>query len=146
MAQTLYPRTRTRQVPSIADVTNYRKRRTIVAMSEGETWRDRLLQATKMARRSQRSVSLGAGFGAGYVNSLLQEGKEPSVDNAIDLCRELGISLTWLIYGIEMDPETEEILALLQEQREARAGILQVLRASRRPEPASEPPRARSMG
>lgn len=97
------------------------------------TWRDRLADAIRDSGRSQRSVSLAAGLGPGYVNSLLNEGKDPTVENATRVCKELGISLSWLIYGIEMSPETEEILRLLEERPDERAGILQILRARRKP-------------
>lgn len=96
-----------------------------------QTWRDRLVAAIERDGRSQRAVSIAAGLGPGYINALLREGREPTVGSAIRVCRELGISLPWLIYGIEMSPQTEEILRLLDDHPAERAGILQILRARR---------------
>lgn len=93
------------------------------------TWRDRLLEAIKASGRSQRSLSLAANLGAGAVNSWFTEGKEPSVANFIAVAQELNVSVSWLLYGINISRETEELLQLLESQPDARDGILQVLRA-----------------
>lgn len=92
------------------------------------SWRDRLRATMKAKKVSARSLSLAAGRAPGYVHGILGEGKDPSVDNALAICSELGISLTYLVYGFDVSPETEEILALLADHPEARAGILQILR------------------
>lgn len=94
-----------------------------------DSWRDRLKVAVEKSGKSQRAISLGAGMGAGYINSLLNEGKTPTIDNAIAICSQLNISLSYLLYGFEMGPETEQILVLLERNPSARSGILQILRA-----------------
>lgn len=99
----------------------------------GRTWRDRLAEAIERDGRSQRAVSIAAGLGPGYINALFREGREPTVGHAIRVCEVLGISLSWLLYGIDMSPESEEILRLLEDHPDEREGILQILRARRRP-------------
>lgn len=94
---------------------------------KSETWRDRLEAAVAKDGRSQRKISLAAGQGHGYVNSLLREGKDPTVDNIASVCDELGVSLTWLLLGVEMSQETEKILRLLEARPGSRKGILQIL-------------------
>lgn len=94
-----------------------------------ESWRDRLRIAVEQSGKSQRAISKAAGMGAGYINSLLSEGKTPTIDNAIAICEQLNISLSYLLYGFEMNPKTEEVLRLLEAHPGARDGILQILRS-----------------
>jgi ribonucleoside-diphosphate reductase alpha chain len=91
-------------------------------------WRERLEQAIEISGRSNREISLAAGRGPGYLHSLLSEGKDPTIDNLIAICQALNVSLTKILYGVEMSAETEEILALIEGNPEARDGILQILR------------------
>ncbi|WP_236761842.1 helix-turn-helix domain-containing protein [Agrobacterium tumefaciens] len=91
-------------------------------------WRARLQDALEASGKSAREVSLAAGKGPGYVHSILKEGKEPTVDNLIAICGVLNVSLSQVIYGIEMSAETAEILSLLENSPNARDGILKILR------------------
>ncbi|MGN7710788.1 helix-turn-helix domain-containing protein [Agrobacterium radiobacter] len=91
-------------------------------------WRARLQDALEASGKSAREVSLAAGKGPGYVHSILKEGKEPTVDNLISICEVLNVSLSQIIYGIEMSAETAEILSLLENSPNARDGILKILR------------------
>jgi transcriptional regulator with XRE-family HTH domain len=94
-----------------------------------QAWRERLQVAVDKTGRSQREISLAAGLSAGYLHSILTEGKAPSIENALRLCAEVGVSLSYLLSGFEISPETEEILRLLESQPQARSGILQILRS-----------------
>ena len=99
-------------------------------MSEGPkitTWRDRLVQAIADKGTSQRAVSLAAGYGPGLVNSWIKDNKDPTIGNLLGVCSVLGISSSWLLYGYEVTPETEEILRLLEANPAARDGILKIL-------------------
>lgn len=91
------------------------------------TWRDRLVQAIAGQGTSQRAVSLAAGFGPGLVNSWIKDNKDPTIGNLLSVCGVLGISSSWLLYGYEVTPETEEILRHLEANPEARDGILKIL-------------------
>src|ERR1051325_9111440 len=66
----------------------------IAAMAD-EAWRKRLQDALKQSGRSKREISIKAGKGAGYVHSILSEGKDPTIESLIAVCRELNVSLTW---------------------------------------------------
>lgn len=94
----------------------------------GEDWRERLRLAIEASGRSQRQVSLAAGNAAGYANSLIKDGKDPSIENLIGICDQVGVSLSYVPYGFDVSPETEEVLRLLQEKPSARKGVLQILR------------------
>lgn len=96
-------------------------------------WRERLEDAMGKTGRSKREISLAAGKGPGYVHSILKEGKDPTIDNLIAICAALGVSLSKILYGIEMSPETEEILSLIEDNPKRRDGILQILRDRENP-------------
>lgn len=89
--------------------------------------RARLEAAIKENGRSYRSVSLAAGRGPGYVSSILNEGKEPTVIHLAQVCSEIGVSLSQILYGVQISPEAEEILKLLDENPDKRSGILALL-------------------
>ncbi len=92
-----------------------------------ETWRTRLAAAIEERKLSKRSVSLSAGMGPGYVHSLLSEGKDPSVDNLADVCRIVGVTLPWVLYGYDVSPENERFLRLFEARPDLREGILKIL-------------------
>ncbi|CCM77100.1 helix-turn-helix domain-containing protein [Rhizobium mesoamericanum] len=94
----------------------------------GNDWRARLEDAIEKSGKSKREISLGAGKGPGYVHSILKEGKDPTIDNLIAICRVLDVTLTQVLYGVQMSPETQEILSLIETNPNMRSGILQILR------------------
>jgi transcriptional regulator with XRE-family HTH domain len=99
----------------------------IPAMKD-EGWKKRLADGIEAKGLSQREVSLAAGKGPGYVNSLLNEGKDPTINNLLVVCKAAGLSLYSVLYGIEMSRETEEIVRKLEMSSEAkRRGLLQIL-------------------
>lgn len=123
------------RISSIADMSSilYEGRARIseiedIRRMETGDWRARLAAALEASGKSKRSVSLAAGLGPGYVHSILKEGKDPTVDNLISVCREIGVSLSSVLYGVEMAPETEEILQLLEKSPDSRDGLLKLLR------------------
>jgi transcriptional regulator with XRE-family HTH domain len=110
------------------------------------TWRDRLLAEIDKRETSQRSISIAANLSPGAVNSWLRDGKDPSVDHLIAVCGALGVSLSYLIYGLKIDPQTEELLGRLESDPMAREhifGLLEV-RSRKSPQANHEPPPLRS--
>lgn len=97
------------------------------ALMKNDKWRDRLADAIKQQNRSLRQVSLQAGKGAGYLHSILVEGKDPSVDNLTDVCHALGISLAFALYGLDISPQKERLLRLYDEHPEMQDGIMRLL-------------------
>lgn len=97
-------------------------------------WKARLSKGIKANKKSQRAVSIAAGLGTGYVNSLLKEGKDPSLENLIKVCEAAGLSLNYVLLGLDMDPETEEIIQLASSSTpEKRKALLELLRGESRP-------------
>lgn len=100
-----------------------------------ESWRDRLGAALERAQLSKRGVSLKAGLGPGYLHSILQEGKDPTLDNLLAVCAAIGVSASWVVFGVNMEsPEVEELARIWSratpEQREGIRLILQAHKAA----------------
>lgn len=78
-----------------------------------DTWRDRLKAALQKSGKSMRAASLEAGKAHGYLNSLLNEGKDPTISNLEDVCRVLGVSVAEILYGYPVE-DLAEFLDLLK--------------------------------
>lgn len=92
-------------------------------------WQTRLIDGIRAKGKSQREVSLASGNGPGYVNSLVKEGKDPTIGNLLDVCRAAGLSLYEVLYGVRMDRETEEIIRELEKASDGkRRALLHILR------------------
>lgn len=77
-----------------------------------------------------RAISIAAGNGHGYVHSIIKDGKDPTIDNMLKICSVLNVSLTEILFGVEMSAETEEIIRLIEGNAQRRAGLLQILKDS----------------
>lgn len=97
-----------------------------------DTWRDRLAAVIDSGGRSQREISLAAGVGPGYVNSLFNDGKEPTLDRLQRVCDAANVSIYYVIGGFDITPETEEFLRLLvRADPEIQKSVLTLLRQAR---------------
>lgn len=93
------------------------------------SWRKRLLDAADASGRSDRDISLKAGFGANALNEIRTTDKAPGVDRVLKLAAEIGVSQSYLFLGLDATLEDEEFLSLLKAAPEdLRSGLLQVLR------------------
>jgi len=75
-------------------------------------WRERLAEAVAKSDRSLRSISLKAGMGAGYLHGVLVEQKDPTIGNLAKIADQIGVSLSHIIYGIELGADEERLLRL----------------------------------
>ncbi|MBX4336483.1 helix-turn-helix domain-containing protein [Bartonella raoultii] len=92
-------------------------------------WRQRLKTALENNGRSKRSVSLAAGKGAGYLHSILSEGKEPTIESLARICHEINISMNYILYGQEASHQDKEFLELISKlSPEEKQAILTLLR------------------
>ena len=76
------------------------------------TWRLRIRDALEQSGKSMREVSLAAQCGPGYLFDILESGKEPTVERLLRIANVLEISVSSLLYGIQMGKEEEELLEL----------------------------------
>lgn len=82
-------------------------------------WRGRLAQALKDKGRSPRDVSLRIDRAAGYVWSLLAEGKEPGLSSFVKICEEIGVSPMYILFGVdEKDPESAQLFSIFSRLNE----------------------------
>jgi len=117
---------------AITDVQDLSKSAKTPRMDAG--WRNRLKSAVEASGKSPRAVSLEAGRAHGYVFSLLNEGKDPSLGNLSAICRVLGVSLPRILYGQDITPEGEELLNLVADaDPKVVQGVLDILRANTKP-------------
>ncbi|NBW13843.1 MAG: helix-turn-helix domain-containing protein [Caulobacteraceae bacterium] len=90
-------------------------------------WKERLASAVQASGKSLRAISLAANAGPGYLFSVLNDGKDPSVEYLSRLCEALGVSLSYVLYGVNITPETERLMRLAEENPEARANLIAIL-------------------
>ena len=57
-------------------------------------------------------MSLSMGRGPGYVHSLIRDDKSPTLPNLVAICDDLRISTLWLLFGVDMDEDAEELLRI----------------------------------
>lgn len=109
----------------------------ILAMTED--WRHRLQSGIE--GRSWRAVSLAAGLGPGYVFSVLKEGKDPTIGNLAKVCEAAGLSLSYVLFGVDLSRADEESLALFHALPERKKeAFLLLLREQSPALPAQEKP------
>lgn len=97
------------------------------AAMQNDDWRARLTATLKEKNLSKREVSLNSGNGQGYVHSILSEGKEPTIKNLEAVCAALNVSLSYILYGFDVTPEDEGILAAMHESPEKRDAVITLL-------------------
>lgn len=96
--------------------------------TEDDGWRERLKIAIKESGRSQGDIATSCGLSRGYFTNVFRDGKEPTIGNLILIAREINVSLSKILYGYTVSPETEEILHLIENNPDLRDGILKILK------------------
>lgn len=103
---------------------------------EQDGWKRRLAEGLEAKGKSKREVSLASGNGPGYVHSLLVEGKDPTIAKLIAVCEAADLSVIHVLFGVEMDRQTQEIVEALQGADDLRrASLLNLLRPGSDPKP-----------
>lgn len=92
-----------------------------------EAMRQRLRDSLAESGRSMRNVSLEAGLAHGYLNSILNEGKEPTVPNIARICREMDVSLAWILLGINASPRAVKLIEFMERNPDRVDSILSIL-------------------
>jgi transcriptional regulator with XRE-family HTH domain len=84
-------------------------------MMESTTWRDRLKHAIdeyRLAGGSMSKLSRMAGRDDSYVSKMLRDNQTPTVEAMAGIAEGLNVSLAWLMTGIDLAPEQEEIMRI----------------------------------
>lgn len=92
-----------------------------------DTWRDRIEAAAKKDGRSLREISLAAGLSHGYVHGVLRDGKEPTLDRFIKICKALDMSLAYALTGVEVSGKTLDLIEAIERGGPRRDAILALL-------------------
>jgi transcriptional regulator with XRE-family HTH domain len=126
---------RTTQVSAMADVHSFADTVGISSRNQegapqmDDSWRARLQGILDRDGRSMRDVSLSAGLSAGYLHGILKGGKDSTIDRIAAIADALNVSLAYILIGLEVSPETEKLISLLQSDPASRDAVLQLLRA-----------------
>lgn len=103
------------------------------AAVKDEPWRRRLAEAVDRSGRSWASVSEAAGLSRNYLGSVLRDGGEPTIPKLFAVCRAIGVSPVFVLYGIDTAPETLELLRLIEAHPDRRDAILALLQSDALP-------------
>lgn len=109
-----------------------------------EGWRERLLAAIDDAveNRGLKKTKLGpkAGLGRNWENDFRNKGKDPSLPNLAAVCKALNVSLSYVVFGYDITPEEELVLALYRRFPPSRRESLQSFLQAFQPDGAPPPP------
>ena len=76
-------------------------------------WRDRLRAAIEASGHRPYKISRAIGRSDGYVRSILEDGKDPTVPAFVAICDYIGVSPTKILYEMDTtDPINEEFLEI----------------------------------
>lgn len=93
-----------------------------------DTWRQRLADAVQKSGMSKRAISLEAKAGAGYVHSILKEGKDPTIGKLTAVCDVIHASPTYILYGVDVHAEDAEVIEAMREDPGTRDAVVSLLR------------------
>ena len=94
-----------------------------------QTWRDRLEAVLQRDGRSMREVSMSANLSHGYLHGILRENKEPTLDRFERICRELDVSVAYVLLGLDLSADTEAILQAIEGNEARRRALLEFLQS-----------------
>ena len=124
----------THTISSLADTASvfYKGRAGVSSIADNlrmadDAWRTLLAQAVE--GKSLRAISLKANCGAGYLHSILKEGKDPTIERLIAICEQVPVSIAYILYGVDVTPEDAQILEAMKRDRKTRDAVLTLLRA-----------------
>lgn len=76
-------------------------------------WRDRLFEEMRRKGVSANRLSIESGLGQNYLNQVQKAGKEPTISNFLKICATLDVSPIYILSGISMTRQDEELISLL---------------------------------
>ena len=76
-----------------------------------------------------RKVSMGAGLSEGYLHGVLSDGKEMTIGRLMSICSQLNVTSTYILHGIELSADDEEILRELNANPDTLGAVRAVLNA-----------------
>ena len=80
-------------------------------------------------RNNKTGLAIDAGVGRTYVTDVLNLRRDPMLGKLYKVCQKLDVSPAWVIFGIAEDPETLELMHLVEEHKVLRGSVLPLARA-----------------
>lgn len=96
---------------------------------KSQDWKERLKLAIDNSGKSMREISLASGHGPGYLHSVFTEGKDPKITTLMKVCDAAEVSLIYILHGMEVAQEDEELLKALYLHPAKREAIRKLLQA-----------------
>lgn len=93
-----------------------------------EAMRSRIEQELDRQRRSRTEVSLASGNSKGYLTNILSRGQVPTVDRLQAICDALGVSMAYIMYGVDIPPDSNEVFDLMKRDPEKFRALVALLR------------------
>lgn len=82
-------------------------------MNEG--WRERLQAAIAASGRSPADICRDAGVGRSYLTDLTRSTTHgPRIDTLAKVAQACGVSLSWIVDGVELTPEQADLVRAIQ--------------------------------
>lgn len=75
-----------------------------------------------------RSLGLRSNLSATAVHGIEKLGRDPGTETLAAICKTLNVSMAYIMFGLDVTPETEEILLLLQEKPAKHQAMISLLR------------------
>ena len=89
--------------------------------------RQRLEGALREQDRAMSEVSLASGLSASYLHNILKRGQTPAVDKLERICKELSVSMLWVMYGLDVPPGSEEVFEAMRHDPERFWALMKLL-------------------
>ena len=80
--------------------------------------RERLEAEIESRNRGLAEVSVAAGLNKSYLHGVLRRGQMPTVGRLDAICSELGVSMLYIMYGLDAPDGAEEVFAGMQNDPE----------------------------
>ncbi len=90
--------------------------------------RQRLDDEIKKQHRSRSDVARSAGFPVGYLTNVLTREQVPTVDRLHQICEALGVSMSYIMYGVDIPAEADEVFDLMRNDPEKFRALLTLLK------------------
>jgi transcriptional regulator with XRE-family HTH domain len=95
----------------------------------GTEWRERLIDAIDRSGKTRKDIAIDAGLGRAYLYGVINEGKSPSVENMLKICKAIGVSPSYIMFGWNISPKQQELLDLAQQHPDQLEALLAILRS-----------------
>lgn len=92
-----------------------------------DAMRERIEETLTKSGRSQTDVAKKADLGHGYFTNVLKRKQMPSVDKLDKMCKELKVSMPWIIYGEEIPADFNRVLDLMNKDPKKFYALLALL-------------------